>query len=131
MMKVTAADSAAGSASEQISGTSQTVGVALTEPVNLYARVDRSVKYGALFILFTFLTYFLFEMVAKMRVATAEYLLAGAGLVLFFAMLPGFAEVIGFGWACLVAGGAMASPSPPTARRCSTVGGAHGLWGRR
>lgn len=105
--KVTAADNAAGSASEQISGTSQTVGVALIEPVNLYAKVERSVKYGALFILFTFLTYFLFEVVAKVRVASAEYLLAGAGLVLFFAMLLGFAEVIGFAWAYLAAGSAM------------------------
>jgi len=107
VMKDTAVDSAAGGANEQISGTSQAVGVALIEPVNLYAKADRSVKYGALFILFTFLTYFLFEVVAKVRVASAEYLLAGAGLVLFFAMLLGFAEVIGFAWAYLVAGGAM------------------------
>ncbi|WP_354489752.1 cell envelope integrity protein CreD [Novosphingobium sp. 1529] len=106
-VKSSSGDSAAGSASEQISGNSQTVGVALIEPVNLYAKVDRSVKYGALFILFTFLTYFLFEVVAKVRVASAEYLLVGAGLVLFFAMLLGFAEVIGFSWAYLVAGAAM------------------------
>jgi inner membrane protein len=106
-LKVTASDSASGSANEQISGNSQTVGVALIEPVNLYAKVERSVKYGALFILFTFLTYFLFEVVARVRVASAEYLLAGAGLVLFFAMLLGFAEVIGFALAYLVAGGAM------------------------
>lgn len=105
--KVTSVDIAAGSASEQISGNSQAVGVALIEPVNLYAKVERSVKYGALFILFTFLTYFLFEVVAKVRVASAEYLLVGAGLVLFFAMLLGFAEVIGFAWAYMVAGGAM------------------------
>lgn len=101
------ADVAAGSASEQISGSSQTIGVALIEPVDLYAKVDRSVKYAVLFILFTFLTYFLFEVVAKVRVASAEYLLAGAGLVLFFAMLLGFAEVIGFALAYLVAGAAM------------------------
>lgn len=107
LMKASADDSAAGSANEQISGISQTIGVALIEPVNLYAKAERSVKYGALFILFTFLTYFLFEVVAKVRVGSAEYLLAGAGLVLFFAMLLGFAEVIGFAWAYLVAGAAM------------------------
>jgi len=106
-IKESASSGAAGSASEQILGYSQTVGVALIEPINLYAKVERSVKYGALFILFTFLTYFLFEVVAKVRVATAEYLLVGAGLVLFFAMLLGFAEVMGFAWAYLVAGGAM------------------------
>ena len=77
--------------------------IALTDPVDLYSRVDRSVKYGFLFIGFTFLAFFMFDVVGGARVATAEYLLTGAGLVLFFVLLLAFAEVIGFTWAYLLA----------------------------
>ncbi len=70
--------------------------VRLIEPVDLYSQVDRSVKYGFLVIGFTFLTFLMFDLVAGARVAAAEYLLTGAGLVLFFVLLLAFAEVIGF-----------------------------------
>ena len=84
-------------------GPAMAASIALTDPVDLYSRVDRSVKYGFLFIGFTFLAFFMFDVVAGARVATAEYLLTGAGLVLFFVLLLAFAEVIGFTWAYLVA----------------------------
>ena len=42
-------------------------------------------------------------MIGGVRVATVEYLLAGAGLVLFFVLLLAFAEVIGFTPAYIVA----------------------------
>lgn len=86
---------------------SLTASIALIEPVDLYSQVDRSVKYGFLFIGFTFLAFLMFDVVGGARVATAEYLLTGAGLVLFFVLLLAFAEVIGFGWAYLVASGAI------------------------
>ena len=74
----------------------QTAEVRLIEPVDLYSQVDRSVKYGFLVIGFTFLTFLMFDLVAGARVAAAEYLLTGAGLVLFFVLLLAFSEVIGF-----------------------------------
>ncbi|MBU6266886.1 MAG: inner membrane CreD family protein [Sphingomonadales bacterium] len=91
------------------SGTSASAAIAvgLIEPVNLYSKVERSVKYGFLFIGFTFLTFFLFDVVGGARVASAEYLLAGAGLVLFFVLLLAFAELIGFGPAYLLASAAI------------------------
>jgi inner membrane protein len=70
--------------------------IRLVEPVDLYSQVDRSVKYGFLFIGFTFLAFFMFDLIGGARVAAAEYLLTGAGLVLFFVLLLAFAEVIGF-----------------------------------
>jgi inner membrane protein len=76
-------------------------------PVDLYSQVNRSVKYGFLFIGFTFLAFLMFDVIAGVRVATVEYLLVGAGLVLFFVMLLAFAEVIGFAFAYLVAAGAI------------------------
>lgn len=81
--------------------------VDLVTPVDLYSQVDRSVKYGFLFIGFTFMAFLLFDVVAGVRVAAAEYLLVGAGLVLFFVMLLAFAEVIGFTAAYLVAAAAI------------------------
>lgn len=87
----------------QTSGPSMAATIGLVEPVDLYSRVDRSVKYGFLFIGFTFLAYLMFDIVAGARVAAAEYLLTGAGLVLFFVLLLAFAEVIGFTVAYIVA----------------------------
>ncbi len=77
--------------------------IGLVDPVDLYSQVDRAVKYGFLFIGFTFVTFLMFDIVGGARVAAAEYLLTGAGLILFFVMLLAFAEVIGFGLAYLVA----------------------------
>ncbi len=94
-------------ASEAVSGQALAVTVGLIEPVNLYSKVDRSVKYGFLFIGFTFLAFLLFDIVGGARVAAAEYLLTGAGLVLFFVMLLAFAEVIGFTAAYLLASAAV------------------------
>jgi inner membrane protein len=100
-------DPASGSAVENISGSARAVTVGLVEPVNLYSKVDRSVKYGFLFIGFTFLAFLLFDVVGGARVAVAEYLLTGAGLVLFFVLLLAFAEVIGFLWAYVLASAAI------------------------
>ena len=81
--------------------------IGLVEPVDLYSRIDRSVKYGFLIIGFTFLTFLMFDVVAGVRVAAAEYLLTGAGLVLFFVLLLAFAEVTGFTIAYLLAAAAI------------------------
>ncbi|MGB3167631.1 MAG: inner membrane CreD family protein, partial [Alteraurantiacibacter sp.] len=81
--------------------------IALVEPVDLYSQVDRAVKYGFLFIGFTFAAFLMFDILGGARVATAEYLLTGAGLVLFFVMLLAFAEVIGFAFAYIVAAAAV------------------------
>ena len=84
---------------------SATAQVGLIQPVDLYAQVNRSVKYGFLFIGFTFMAFLLFDVVAGVRVSAVEYLLVGAGLVLFFVLLLAFAEVIGFAPAYAVAAG--------------------------
>ena len=85
----------------------QAATIGLVEPVDLYSQVDRAVKYGFLFIGFTFVALLMFDIVGGARVASAEYLLTGAGLVLFFVMLLAFAEVIGFAMAYLVAAAAI------------------------
>lgn len=101
------ADPASGGAMEVIGGSSLAVTVGLVETVNLYSKVNRSVKYGFLFIGFTFLAFLLFDIVGGARVAAAEYLLTGAALILFFVLLLAFAEVIGFTPAYLLASAAI------------------------
>jgi inner membrane protein len=81
--------------------------VDLVAPVDLYSQVDRSVKYGFLFIGFTFAAFLLFDVIGGVRVAVPEYLLVGVALILFFVLLLAFAEVIGFAAAYLVAAGAI------------------------
>lgn len=79
----------------------------LIQPVDLYDQVNRATKYGFLFIGFTFLAFLMFDIVGGVRVSAVEYLLVGAGLVLFFVMLLAFAEVIGFTLAYIVAAAAI------------------------
>jgi inner membrane protein len=85
----------------------QAATIGLVELVDPYSQVDRAIKYGFLFIGFTFLAFLMFDVVGGAHVASAEYLLAGSGLVLFFVLLLAFAEVIGFTPAYLIAGGAI------------------------
>lgn len=81
--------------------------VDLIQPVDLYDQVERATKYGFLFIGFTFVALLMFDIIGGVRVSAVEYLLVGAGLVLFFVLLLAFAEVIGFTFAYLVASAAI------------------------
>ena len=81
--------------------------VSLVQPVDLYSQVDRATKYGFLFIGFTFLAFWLFDVIGGVRVSAVEYLLVGVSLILFFVLLLAFAEVVGFTPAYLVAAGAI------------------------
>ena len=93
---------------EAAPGGNNLASVSLVEPVDLYSRVNRSAKYGFLFIGFTFLALLLFDVIGGVRVSAVEYLLVGAGLVLFFVLLLAFAEVLGFAPAYVVAAAAIA-----------------------
>jgi inner membrane protein len=81
--------------------------VSLVTPVDLYDQVNRSVKYGFLFIGFTFVAFLMFDVIGGVRVSPIEYLLVGAGLILFFVMLLAFAEVVGFTPAYAIAAAAI------------------------
>lgn len=81
----------------------QFITINFIQPVDLYSQVTRAVKYGILFIGFTFITFLLMDLVGGTEVAMAEYFLSGLALILFFIMLLAFAEIIGFTWAYLVA----------------------------
>ena len=71
-------------------------GVNLISPVDYYRMTERSIKYVTLFLALTFVTLWLFEILAKVRVHLIQYLLVGAGMCLFYLLELSFAEHIGF-----------------------------------
>jgi inner membrane protein len=79
------------------------VGLSLVEPVNLYSKVDRASKYGVLFVLLTFVGFFMFETLRQLPIHPIQYALVGLALAIFFLLLLSLSEHIAFGWAYLVA----------------------------
>lgn len=71
-------------------------GVDIVQPADLYQRVERSVKYGGLFVAFTFLALFLWERLANRLVHPIQYGLIGLSLAVFYLLLLALAEQIGF-----------------------------------
>ena len=72
------------------------LGVELLEAVPTYRMVDRASKYGVLFLVLSFLTYFLFETIARIRIHIVQYGLLGLSISLFGLLLISFAEPLGF-----------------------------------
>ena len=85
---------------------SKAFGVGLYQEVNFYTMVDRAIKYSILFISLTFLTFFMYEILAGLRIHPIQYLLVGLAIALFYLLLLSFAEVIGFSAAYIVAAAA-------------------------
>jgi inner membrane protein len=74
-------------------------GVSLYTPVDVYLKTERSVKYGMLFLVLTFLAFFLFEVFSPVSLHPMHYLLVGAALCLFYLLLLSVSEQIPFGMA--------------------------------
>jgi inner membrane protein len=68
-----------------------------------YRYVERAIKYGVLFLVLVFTTFFLFEMTARQKIHPLQYLMVGAALCLFYLLLLSISEFIGFGLAYLIA----------------------------
>ena len=78
-------------------------GVELVQPIDIYQRCTRAVKYGALFIALSFLTLFLIEAVLHRPLHPIQYGLMGLALSLFYLLLLALAEQVGFPVAYVVA----------------------------
>ncbi|HKI02174.1 MAG TPA: cell envelope integrity protein CreD [Thermoanaerobaculia bacterium] len=81
-------------------------GVQLLVPVDAYQKTERSRKYGALFLLLTFLTFFLYEQFNPFSLHPVQYLLVGSALCLFYLLLLSISEHSPFGFAYLIAASA-------------------------
>lgn len=82
-------------------------GIELVQPVDIYQRSTRAVKYGGLFIALSFLTLFLVENLQRRSVHPIQYGLMGLALSLFYLLLLALAEHIGFLWAYILATSAL------------------------
>lgn len=78
-------------------------GVDLYMPVDVYQQTERSVKYGMLFLVLTFLAFFLFEVFSPVSLHPMHYLLVGSALCLFYVLLLSISEHIPFGIAYAIA----------------------------
>ncbi len=81
--------------------------VQLMEAVSTYSRTERSVKYGALFLLIPFVVFLLFEVLGKTAIHPVQYLLAGAADVVFYLLLLAISEHLKFSMAYLLGAGAV------------------------
>jgi inner membrane protein len=79
--------------------------VSFVQPVDLYQTVERSVKYGFLFIVLTFAAFFLFEILQRLAIHPVQYSLVGIALAIFFLLLISLSEHLGFAPAYVIAAG--------------------------
>lgn len=77
--------------------------VGLVEPVNSYSQADRASKYGILFVLLTFVGFFMFELLKRLAIHPIQYLLVGLALAIFFLLLLSLSEHLAFWIAYLIA----------------------------
>jgi inner membrane protein len=81
----------------------ESISVSLVDPVNVYTQVDRATKYGVLFVLLTFVAFFMFEFLKQLRIHPIQYGLVGLAIAIFFLLLLALSERIAFGAAYVVA----------------------------
>jgi len=77
--------------------------VSFLQPVDLYQTVERSAKYGILFIGLTFAAFFLYEALRRLAIHPIQYAFVGIALALFFLLLISLSEHLGFATAYAIA----------------------------
>jgi inner membrane protein len=82
-----------------------TIGVDLIEATPIYRMITRVAKYGLLFVVLSFATYFFFEVLSKLQIHVVQYGLLGLSLSLFSLLLLSLAEPIGYTNGYLTAAG--------------------------
>jgi inner membrane protein len=82
------------------------LGVSLLQPVDIYQQAERAVKYAALFIVMTFVVFFLWEIVRSRLMHPIQYLFVGFAMCVFYLLLVSISEHIGFDLAYVSAAGA-------------------------
>ncbi len=93
---------------EEGDGPGESFSIGFIDPVNVYLLSERAVKYGLMFVVLIFTSFFLFEMLRKMRIHPMQYLLVGLALAMFFLLIISLSEHIPFLAAYLVSGAACA-----------------------
>jgi inner membrane protein len=71
-------------------------GVSLVEPANVYQQLERSIKYGLLFVGLTFVAFFLFDVLRQYPIHPVQYGLVGGALVVFYLLVTSLSEHVAF-----------------------------------
>lgn len=71
-------------------------GVQFIETVDIYQKITRATKYGILFILLTFVAFFLTETLINTPLHPVQYVLVGFALCIFYLLLLSLSEHFGF-----------------------------------
>jgi inner membrane protein len=71
--------------------------------IDHYHKTLRSVKYAILFILLTFVAFFLFEIINKLRIHPFQYLLVGLAMSVFYLLLLSISEHLHFTYTYVLA----------------------------
>jgi inner membrane protein len=71
-------------------------GVELFLAADHYQKTERSVKYAVLFLVLTFVTFFLFEVLSPISLHPVQYLLVGCALCIFYLLLLSLSEHVRF-----------------------------------
>jgi len=71
-------------------------GVQFIETVDIYQKITRATKYGILFILLTFVAFFLTETLITTPLHPVQYVLVGFVLCIFYLLLLSLSEHVGF-----------------------------------
>ena len=79
------------------------VSVSMVDPVDVYVLADRATKYGILFVVLTFVGFFMFETIKQLPIHPIQYALVGLALAIFFLLLVSLSEHIPFGAAYVIA----------------------------
>ena len=74
----------------------ETLAISFMEPVNVYLKSERAVKYGILFVVLTFAAFFLTEILRRLAIHPMQYLLVGLALAIFFLLLIALSEHLDF-----------------------------------
>lgn len=71
-------------------------GVTLIEPVDIYQQAERAVKYAFLFVVLTFLVFFLWEVLGAASLHPMQYTFVGFAMCVFYMLLVSISEHAGF-----------------------------------
>jgi inner membrane protein len=88
-----------------------TIAVDLIEATPIYRMITRVAKYGLLFVVLSFATYFFFELLSRLKIHIVQYGLLGLSLSLFSLLLLSLAEPIGYTNGYLVSAGLVLTQS--------------------
>jgi inner membrane protein len=80
-------------------------GVSFVQPVDIYQQAERAVKYAALFIVLTFVVFFLCEVMRSRLLHPVQYVFIGFAICVFYLLLLSISEHLGFdiAYACAAA----------------------------